>query len=292
MSPPLRPRRPSMSPSAPTSSPAESPSTKKRKQGCCGECDACLREDCRQCSYCLDMRKYGGPNKLRKRCLYRRCTAKEDVMTKRTKLQEEEPDQITKSKRVIKQPKKLTPNHSAALSYDDTNKDIGGELQKSPSQSNVPPHAKRRKLDYTSKEANKPEFALPKSYGSGKRLSPLPPIDPTPIPSPPKLFMPPSPIITRVTRHSKLPIRNTRSSSKVIQKKYVPKSLPFLVQANIASVIVHYEVRARNSAVLATRGGDGKEKMKNQWKLEEVINFFRGLYLFGKSCYLYMIYHF
>jgi hypothetical protein len=64
----------------------------------------------------------------------------------------------------------------------------------------------------------------------------------------------------------------------------VPKSLPFLVNTDIAGVIVSYEIRARNVAVEAAKGlkSGEKENAEIEWKLEEVINFFRGLYLFGE----------
>ena len=265
-------------------------SGKKRKVGGCGECEACTRDDCRQCVYCKDMRKYGGPNKLRKRCALRRCVLKDQEDSKRSEEKKEkvevkqlapvdEPVQTTKSKRVIKQPKKLAPNHSAALSYDDN---VGGEEPKPSSPAAAPP-AKRRKLDAQPKKASKPE--APKSFGSGKRLAP-PPSRPTRVPSPPNLPPPPSPIVTRVTRRAVRPVRRaTRSSARNKKKKFVPKSLPFLVNTDIAGVIVRYEIRARNIAVQGVKDAeDGKENARNEWKLEEVINFFRGVYLFGEMC--------
>jgi len=43
-----------------------------RKQPC-GQCEACSREDCGECIYCLDKRKFGGPNSLKQKCARRRC---------------------------------------------------------------------------------------------------------------------------------------------------------------------------------------------------------------------------
>ncbi|XP_024148367.1 CXXC-type zinc finger protein 1a [Oryzias melastigma] len=46
----------------------------KRSARMCGECDACLRtEDCAQCDFCKDMKKFGGPNKIRQKCRLRQC---------------------------------------------------------------------------------------------------------------------------------------------------------------------------------------------------------------------------
>lgn len=40
----------------------------------CGECTACYRtEDCGRCDFCKDMRKFGGPNKIRQKCRQRQC---------------------------------------------------------------------------------------------------------------------------------------------------------------------------------------------------------------------------
>lgn len=41
----------------------------------CGECVNCYRsEDCGRCDFCKDMRKFGGPNKIRQKCRQRQCT--------------------------------------------------------------------------------------------------------------------------------------------------------------------------------------------------------------------------
>lgn len=39
----------------------------------CGECEACMAEDCGTCNYCLDRPKFGGFNKLKKPCVKRNC---------------------------------------------------------------------------------------------------------------------------------------------------------------------------------------------------------------------------
>ena len=40
----------------------------------CGECTGCLKnDDCGKCRYCKDKTKFGGQNRLRQKCLHRRC---------------------------------------------------------------------------------------------------------------------------------------------------------------------------------------------------------------------------
>jgi len=40
----------------------------------CGDCEGCLKnDDCGQCRYCRDKTKFGGQNRLRQKCLHRRC---------------------------------------------------------------------------------------------------------------------------------------------------------------------------------------------------------------------------
>ena len=46
--------------------------TKQRKTKC-GQCSKCLNEDCGTCVYCLDKPKFGGPLRLKQKCVERRC---------------------------------------------------------------------------------------------------------------------------------------------------------------------------------------------------------------------------
>ncbi|KAK3103295.1 hypothetical protein FSP39_018289, partial [Pinctada imbricata] len=47
---------------------------KKKSSRRCGDCVACHRtEDCGRCDYCKDMKKFGGPNKIRQKCRLRQC---------------------------------------------------------------------------------------------------------------------------------------------------------------------------------------------------------------------------
>ena len=45
----------------------------KLKRSACRQCEKCLREDCGECVNCLDKPKNGGLNKIRQRCMERRC---------------------------------------------------------------------------------------------------------------------------------------------------------------------------------------------------------------------------
>jgi len=44
-----------------------------KKKAACGQCDACSREDCGECIYCLDKPKFGGASRIRQRCIKRQC---------------------------------------------------------------------------------------------------------------------------------------------------------------------------------------------------------------------------
>ncbi|XP_076469080.1 CXXC-type zinc finger protein 1-like isoform X1 [Babylonia areolata] len=46
----------------------------KKSSRRCGECTAChIKQDCGRCDFCKDMRKFGGPNKIRQKCRLRQC---------------------------------------------------------------------------------------------------------------------------------------------------------------------------------------------------------------------------
>uniref|UniRef100_A0A4W4FQA9 CXXC-type zinc finger protein 1 n=1 Tax=Electrophorus electricus TaxID=8005 RepID=A0A4W4FQA9_ELEEL len=54
----------------------------KRSARMCGECEPCRRtEDCAQCDFCKDMKKFGGPNKIRQKCRLRQCVVRARVIT-------------------------------------------------------------------------------------------------------------------------------------------------------------------------------------------------------------------
>ena len=47
----------------------DSPRNPSKNQ--CGKCDACMVDDCGECRHCLDMKKFGGPWKIRQKCMNR-----------------------------------------------------------------------------------------------------------------------------------------------------------------------------------------------------------------------------
>ncbi|KAI4826382.1 hypothetical protein KUCAC02_029830 [Chaenocephalus aceratus] len=53
----------------------------------CGECEPCKRtEDCATCDFCKDMKKFGGPNKIRQKCRFRQCEVRARKMLPRAEL--------------------------------------------------------------------------------------------------------------------------------------------------------------------------------------------------------------
>ncbi|KAL4225956.1 CXXC-type zinc finger protein 1 [Mactra antiquata] len=48
---------------------------RKKSSRRCGDCIACHRtEDCGRCDFCKDMKKFGGPNRIRQKCRLRQCS--------------------------------------------------------------------------------------------------------------------------------------------------------------------------------------------------------------------------
>lgn len=52
---------------------AAPPSGRQKRRMACGSCVACLRKNCGTCMFCRDMRKFGGPCRLKQKCVMRRC---------------------------------------------------------------------------------------------------------------------------------------------------------------------------------------------------------------------------
>ncbi|KAM8924457.1 lysine-specific demethylase 2A isoform 2-T2 [Pelodytes ibericus] len=62
------PSRPSGTPSAPSAS-----SGARRRRVRCRKCKACLQRECGTCHYCKDMKKFGGPGRMKQSCVLRQC---------------------------------------------------------------------------------------------------------------------------------------------------------------------------------------------------------------------------
>ncbi|XP_078680561.1 lysine-specific demethylase 2A-like isoform X1 [Branchiostoma floridae x Branchiostoma belcheri] len=44
-----------------------------RRRTRCRQCEACTRGDCGECHFCKDMKKYGGPGRMKQSCIRRKC---------------------------------------------------------------------------------------------------------------------------------------------------------------------------------------------------------------------------
>uniref|UniRef100_A0A8C6TSH5 [histone H3]-dimethyl-L-lysine(36) demethylase n=1 Tax=Neogobius melanostomus TaxID=47308 RepID=A0A8C6TSH5_9GOBI len=53
--------------------PASSMSVLRRRRVRCKRCEACMRTECGDCNFCRDMKKFGGPGKLKQTCVLRQC---------------------------------------------------------------------------------------------------------------------------------------------------------------------------------------------------------------------------
>uniref|UniRef100_A0A3Q2EHU7 [histone H3]-dimethyl-L-lysine(36) demethylase n=1 Tax=Cyprinodon variegatus TaxID=28743 RepID=A0A3Q2EHU7_CYPVA len=68
--------RPRLGPSlhkSKTSKKHTSISALRRRRVRCKRCSACCRKECGKCQYCHDMRKFGGPGRMKKSCVMRQC---------------------------------------------------------------------------------------------------------------------------------------------------------------------------------------------------------------------------
>uniref|UniRef100_A0AAY5EDR7 [histone H3]-dimethyl-L-lysine(36) demethylase n=1 Tax=Electrophorus electricus TaxID=8005 RepID=A0AAY5EDR7_ELEEL len=60
---------------SPPTGPPSSLMRLRRRRVRCKRCEACLRSECGDCTYCRDMKKFGGPGRLKKTCVLRQCLA-------------------------------------------------------------------------------------------------------------------------------------------------------------------------------------------------------------------------
>ncbi|XP_048844923.1 lysine-specific demethylase 2B-like isoform X2 [Brienomyrus brachyistius] len=51
------------------------PAGARRRRTRCRRCEACLRTECGECHFCKDMKKFGGPGRMKQSCIMRQCIA-------------------------------------------------------------------------------------------------------------------------------------------------------------------------------------------------------------------------
>lgn len=74
--PPLPPPRPKLASTPIVPRPQKPPSSMsvlRRRRVRCKRCEACMRPECGECNFCRDMKKFGGPGKLKQTCVLRQC---------------------------------------------------------------------------------------------------------------------------------------------------------------------------------------------------------------------------
>ncbi|CAL9683429.1 unnamed protein product [Knipowitschia caucasica] len=54
---------------------SRSTSGTRRRRTRCRRCEACLRTECGDCHFCKDMKKFGGPGRMKQSCILRQCIA-------------------------------------------------------------------------------------------------------------------------------------------------------------------------------------------------------------------------
>ena len=64
---------PRPTPVRPTVSPIVSGARRRRVR--CRKCKACMQGECGMCHYCRDMKKFGGPGRMKQSCVLRQCLA-------------------------------------------------------------------------------------------------------------------------------------------------------------------------------------------------------------------------
>ncbi|XP_061527395.1 lysine (K)-specific demethylase 2Ba [Phycodurus eques] len=54
---------------------SRSSSGARRRRTRCRKCEACMRTECGECHFCKDMKKFGGPGRMKQSCIMRQCIA-------------------------------------------------------------------------------------------------------------------------------------------------------------------------------------------------------------------------
>ncbi|XP_057688245.1 lysine (K)-specific demethylase 2Ba isoform X2 [Corythoichthys intestinalis] len=70
-----RPKSKMATPSAVKLPSSRSSSGARRRRTRCRKCEACMRTECGECHFCKDMKKFGGPGRMKQSCIMRQCIA-------------------------------------------------------------------------------------------------------------------------------------------------------------------------------------------------------------------------
>lgn len=54
---------------------AQAASNIRRRRTRCKKCEPCTRQECAECHFCKDMKKFGGPGRMKQSCISRQCMA-------------------------------------------------------------------------------------------------------------------------------------------------------------------------------------------------------------------------
>ena len=54
----------------------------RRRRTRCRKCEACVRTECGECHFCKDMKKFGGPGRMKQSCIMRQCIAVSGTLTR------------------------------------------------------------------------------------------------------------------------------------------------------------------------------------------------------------------
>uniref|UniRef100_A0A3P9HWE8 CXXC-type zinc finger protein 1 n=1 Tax=Oryzias latipes TaxID=8090 RepID=A0A3P9HWE8_ORYLA len=128
----------------------------KRSARMCGECDACLRtEDCTLCDFCKDMKKFGGPNKIRQKCRLRQCEVRARVRESAADLEDEEEDAFSESELELYEQYKAA-GYRYLVWHSDEEEEEGVQLDSLRKKAVKVKHVKRRDKKPEKKEESKP----------------------------------------------------------------------------------------------------------------------------------------
>uniref|UniRef100_A0A8C5C9E4 CXXC-type zinc finger protein 1 n=1 Tax=Gadus morhua TaxID=8049 RepID=A0A8C5C9E4_GADMO len=97
----------------------------KRSVRMCGECEPCKKTvDCAQCDFCKDMKKFGGPNKIRQKCRFRQCVVRARKMLR---VKEEEFNQRERRKNAHNRRRRYSDDYDSEAELYQKYKSAGGE---------------------------------------------------------------------------------------------------------------------------------------------------------------------